>query len=134
MWCRKLLTIRLRVVRSAPVAFGLFTSPSWMPLADTSVKTLPCTVTFWVPLPRSSAAPPRWANPLPVNRICCAYRNDTLPGVLVHAPYGHVPPVTSVHRPCVLPAPVPVSVHVAWTSENPSGVLGRSQVAYESCR
>jgi hypothetical protein len=122
----------LPLVRSAPVACGRSTAPSSMPLPEMSVKTFPLTRLFALPLPRSSPAAPRWTKPLLVNWTSRAYENETLPGSLVHAPYGQVPPGANVHRPSVAYPLAPVMVYPAWISEKPSSVLGRIQVAYEN--
>ena len=55
-----------------------------------------------------------------------------MPGVFVQLPYGQVPPSMNWHSPCVAYAPGPVSEYVAWISDSPSGVPGRSHVAYEN--
>src|SRR5947207_14012257 len=122
-----------RLVRSAPVAVGRSSPPSCRPLPAMSVNTQPCTVVVWVPSPRSSPVAPRCTKPSPRNETLRVYRKDTLPGVVVQFPYGQVPPETLAHKPCVLPAPVPVSDTVACTSDRPSPLAGRSQVAYENC-
>src|SRR2546430_9039719 len=127
-----LSAIVLRPVRSALPASGRSSPPSCRPLPAMSVNTQPLTVVVWGPSPRSSPAAPRWTKPSPRNETLRVYRNDTLPGVGVQLPYGQVPPETLPHKPCVFPAPVPVSDTVACTSDSPSPLAGRSQVAYEN--
>ena len=106
----RLSAIVLPLVRSAPVACGLSTAPSSMPLPEMSVNTLPLTRLLALPSPRSRPAAPRWTKPSPVNWTSWAYPKDTFAGSLVHAPYGQAPPGAKVHRPSVLYPVVPVIV------------------------
>src|SRR3954471_14184093 len=122
------------VTSSATVVVGLSTSPTCRPLPDTSVNTHPRTTAYWLPLPRARPAAPRWLNSSSRKLTRCPYWTDTLPGALVQAPNGQVPPLISPHSPWVSYAPGPVSETVAWISDSPSPPLGRSQVAYENRR
>src|SRR5579859_1669536 len=107
MWLSAMV---LPEVRSAPVASGMSTAPSSIPLPEMSVKTSPFTVSFCDPLARSSPAAPRWTKLSPVNCTLVAYDSETFAGSLVHAPYGQVPPGAKVHRPSVLYPVDPVIV------------------------
>src|SRR5262245_50143769 len=106
----RLLEISLRLVRSAPVASGLSTPPSSMPLPQLSGKTLPRITLSVAPLPKSSPAAPRRAKPPLRNCTWWAYENDTLAGSLVHDAYGQVPPGANWHSPCTAYPLVPVMV------------------------
>jgi hypothetical protein len=95
--------IVLPLVCAEPVAVGRSTLPAWMPLPEMSVTTLPFTTACWVPSPRASPAAPRCTNASPTNWMFWSYVNDTLPGIWVHAAYGHLPSVYddggTWHRP-----------------------------------
>src|SRR6266540_2752595 len=121
----RLSAIWFRLVRSAPVASGLSTAPSSMPLPEMSVNTQPLMRLSIEPLPKSRPAAPRWTNASLVNWMWLASENETFAGSLVHAPYGQVPPGTSVHSPWTAKPLLPVMVYPAWISENPSSLLGR---------
>ena len=113
----------------------MFTLPSWMPLAEMSVNTLPLTRSFCEPLFSPSPAPPRCTNESLVNWMCWSKLNDTFAGVCVHAAYGQVPWTlagATSHSAWRAAPSGPVTWYVAWISENPSPEFGPSHVAYEN--
>ena len=99
-----------------------------------SVKTELWTMSDREPSPSESPAAPRWTKASSRNWIERSEEKDTLAGAWVHDANGQMPPGTSWHSAWVASAPAPVSVKLAWISEKPSGLLGRSQVAYENWR
>src|SRR6266498_1301462 len=99
----------LPVVACSLVGLTLVTSPMRSPLPEMSENMQPLTVELCAALPKLGPAPPRRANTSSRGWMPRASVNHTLLCTLLHAPNGHVPPVTSWHSPWVAYAPVPVS-------------------------